>query len=76
MNHTGFDPQDHRIFGRPGFGFGRRPGFGFGGFGRPGFGFGVPFLTGLAAGALLTPRPYYYPYYPPYPYPYYYPYYY
>jgi hypothetical protein len=28
-------------------------------------------LTGLAAGALLTPRPYYYPYYPPYPYPYY-----
>ncbi|WP_226670563.1 spore coat protein [Metabacillus litoralis] len=66
-------------FGRPGFGFGR-PGFGFFpgiGFGRPGFGlggfgFGFPFLTGLAAGALLTPRPLYpYPYYPPYPYPYY-----
>lgn len=65
-------------FGRPGFGFGRpfgfgfgRPGFGFG-FGRPfGFGFGFPFLTGLAAGALLAPRPLFYPY-PPYPFvPYY-----
>src|SRR4051812_49538249 len=68
-------------FGRPGFGFGGfgRPGFGFGGFGRPGFGFGFgfPFLTGLAAGALLTPGyGYGYPYYPPYPYPYpYYPWY-
>ncbi|MED4017524.1 hypothetical protein [Sutcliffiella cohnii] len=56
-------------FGRPGFGFGR-PGFGWGrpgfGWGFPGFGFGFgfPFLTGLAAGALLTPRFYY----PPYPY--------
>lgn len=65
-------------FGRPGFGFGGfgRPGFGFGGFGRPGFGFGfgLPFVTGLAAGALLTPRPYPYYGYPPYgypPYPYY-----
>ncbi|MBP3950954.1 spore coat protein [Bacillus suaedae] len=63
-------------FGRPGFG---RPGFGRPGFGRPGYGnrypFGLPFLTGLAAGALLTPRPVYgYPY-PPYPYPYPYPYY-
>ncbi|WP_240795482.1 hypothetical protein [Aquibacillus halophilus] len=46
-------------------------------FPRPGFGFGAPFLTGLAAGALLPP-PYGYPYppypppyppYPPYPYP-------
>ncbi|PGT80606.1 MULTISPECIES: hypothetical protein [Bacillaceae] len=67
-------------FGRPGFGFGR-PGFGFGrpfgfGFGRPGFGFGgpfgfgfgFPFLTGLAAGALLAPRPLYYPPYPFVPY--------
>ncbi|WP_404433314.1 spore coat protein [Sutcliffiella horikoshii] len=72
--------DQRRIVGRPGFGIGR-PGFGFGpglGFGRPGFGFGgigfgLPFVTGLAAGALLTPRPYpYYPYqpypYPPYPY--------
>ncbi|GGM38319.1 hypothetical protein GCM10011351_25570 [Paraliobacillus quinghaiensis] len=36
-------------------------------------GFGFPFLTGLAAGAILAPRPRYpypYPYpYPPYPYP-------
>ncbi|TYS12765.1 spore coat protein [Rossellomorea vietnamensis] len=77
VNHHGINPNDQRIFfGRPGFGFGR-PGFGFGrpgfGFGRPGFGFGfgVPFITGLAAGALLTPRPYYYPPYPYYPYPYY-----
>ncbi|MBM7660631.1 hypothetical protein JOC85_001403 [Bacillus mesophilus] len=65
-------------FGRPGFGLGFGPGLGFfpgPGFGRPGFGigrpfgFGFPFLTGLAAGALLTPRPFYpYPYpYPPYP---------
>lgn len=72
--------DQRRIFG-PGFGFGR-PGFGFGpglGFGRPGFGFGgvgfgLPFVTGLAAGALLTPRPYPYYGYPPYgypPYPYY-----
>jgi hypothetical protein len=40
----------------------------------PGFGFGIPFLTGLAAGALLTPGypPYPYPPYPPYP-SYYYP---
>ncbi|WP_113927139.1 spore coat protein [Bacillus sp. P14.5] len=71
VNHFGFNPNEQRRFiGRPGFGFGR-PGFGFG---RPGFGvgFGVPFLTGLAAGALLTPRPYYYPPYPYYPYPYYY----
>jgi hypothetical protein len=73
----------HGGFGRPGFGFGGfgRPGFGFGrpGFGFGGFGFGVPFLTGLAAGALLTPGygyGYGYPYYPPYPYPYpYYPWY-
>lgn len=46
-------------FGRPGFGFGRRPFFGF------------PFLAGLAAGALLTPGygyGYPYPYPPPYPY--------
>ncbi|RIW29385.1 spore coat protein [Bacillus salacetis] len=76
MNHNGFNLQDQRVFGRPGFGFGGfgRPGFGFG-FGRPfGFGFGFPFLTGLAAGALLAPRPYYYPYpyYPYAPYPYYY----
>ncbi|WP_332699012.1 spore coat protein [Halalkalibacter lacteus] len=56
--------------GRPGFGIGR-PGFGIG---RP-FGFGLPFLTGLAAGAILAPGPgfgYPYPYspypYPPYPY--------
>jgi hypothetical protein len=75
VNYHGFDSNDERIlgfgYGRPGYG--RRP-FGYGR--RPfGFGFGVPFLTGLAAGALLTPRPYY-PYaYPPYPYPYYYPYY-
>lgn len=80
-----YNPADSRIFGmgfgRPGFGFGR-PGFGFGrpgfGFGRPGFGFGFgfPFLTGLAAGALLAPPRYYYPPYPPYPpYPYPYPYY-
>ncbi|MCL6570164.1 MAG: hypothetical protein K6T88_00580 [Bacillus sp. (in: Bacteria)] len=64
---------DERIlpgFGRPGFGFGRpfgfrRP-FGFG------LGFGLPFLGGLAAGALLSaPYGYGYPYYPyPYPYPY------
>jgi hypothetical protein len=72
FGHGGFG---HGGFGHGGFGFGRRPfGFGFGGFGRPGFGFGVPFLTGLAAGALLTPG-YGYPYYPPYPYPYPYPYY-
>ncbi|MDF2700208.1 MAG: spore coat protein [Haloplasmataceae bacterium] len=82
-----FDSPDERI--RPGLGFG---GFGSGfgflpglGFGRPGlglgrrFGFPFPFLAGLAAGALLTPRypypPYYYPYpYPQYYYPYYYPY--
>lgn len=58
-----------------GSGFGYLPGLGFGGpgfgIGRP-FGFGLPFLTGLAAGALLTPRPIYpypYPPYPPYPYP-------
>lgn len=63
-------------FGRPGFG---RPGFGRPGFGRPGFGFGLPFLTGLAAGAILTPRPIPRPFYPapypiynPYQYPYYY----
>jgi hypothetical protein len=66
------NPEDQRIFGGfgHGFGFGRRPFFGFGR--RPfGFGFGIPFLTGLAAGALLTPG---YGYYPPYPYPYpYYP---
>ncbi|MBM7604105.1 hypothetical protein JOC75_002078 [Metabacillus crassostreae] len=67
--------SDERI--RPGFGFGR-PGFGRPGFGFGGFGFGFPFLTGLAAGALLTPRPLYpYPYYTPYPFypPYQYPYY-
>jgi hypothetical protein len=62
---------------RFGFGFGR-PGFGFG---RRRFGFPFGFLGGLALGAALSPRPYYYPYpypyYPPYPYPYYpyYPYY-
>ncbi|MFD1019910.1 spore coat protein [Thalassobacillus hwangdonensis] len=72
-----FEQEDERFIGRrPGFGFGR-PGFGFG-FGRPGFGygfgrpfgFGFPFLTGLAAGALLSPGfGYGYPYaYPPYPY--------
>ncbi|WP_373428054.1 spore coat protein [Neobacillus niacini] len=56
---------------RFGFGFGR-PGFGFG---RRRFGFPLGFLGGLALGAALSPRPYYYPY-PPYPYPYYpYPYY-
>jgi hypothetical protein len=75
FGHGGFG---HGGFGRPGFGFGR-PGFGFGGFGRPGFGFGfgLPFLGGLAAGALLSPGyGYGYPYYPPYPYPYpYYPWY-
>jgi hypothetical protein len=89
VNYNVVDPADERIhggfghfggFGRPGFGFGGfgRPGFGFGGFGRRpfgfGFGFGIPFLTGLAAGALLTPGygyGYGYPYYPPYPYPYY-----
>lgn len=80
------DFRQERRIGRPGFGFGGfgsgfgRPGFGVRpglGFGRPGFGFGfgLPFVTGLAAGALLTPRPYPYPYYyppyPPYPYPYY-----
>lgn len=74
MNFHGIDPNDERILGLGygGFGYGRRP-FGFGRR-RFGFGFGVPFLTGLAAGALLTPRPYYpypYPYYPYYPYPYY-----
>lgn len=49
----------------------------------PGIGFGLPFLTGLAAGAILAPGPgfgYGYPYRPfrPYlypPYPYMYPYY-
>lgn len=60
-------------FGRPGFG---RPGFGRPGFGRPGFvgpwfgpfgGFGLPFLTGIAAGALLTPRPVPFPVYQPMP---------
>ncbi|WP_128755894.1 spore coat protein [Bacillus sp. LL01] len=74
-----FRQDQRRIpgFGLGGFGsgFGVRPGLGFGrpGFGRPGFGFGfgLPFVTGLAAGALLTPRPYpYYPYYPYPPYPY------
>ncbi|WP_273128003.1 spore coat protein [Metabacillus sp. HB246100] len=71
-NHT-----DERFgyggFGRPGFGFGRpfRPY----GFGRPYGFFGFPFLTGFAAGALLTPRPYPYPPYVYRPYPYYYPYY-
>lgn len=41
------NPQDERIFGRPwGWGFGRPFGFGFG--------FGLPFLGGLAAGALLA----------------------
>jgi hypothetical protein len=76
------DPNDLRIrpgfggfghfggFGRP-FGFGGfgRP-FGFGGFGRPfGFGFGLPFLGGLAAGALLSPYAYGgYGYGYPYPY--------
>lgn len=69
-------------FGRPGFG---RPGFGRPGFGRPGFGrpwfggpwfggpfgFGLPFITGLAAGALLTPRPVPYPPFQPFqPFPY------
>lgn len=74
-NYMGaINPNDQRF----GFGFGR-PGFGFGGFGRRrfgfGFGFGLPFLGGLALGAALSPRPFYYPY-PPYPYPYYgYPYY-
>lgn len=69
------NPEDQRIrpgfggfggFGHGGFGFGRRP-FGFG------FGFGLPFLGGLAAGALLArpPYPYPYPYYPYPPYPYY-----
>lgn len=73
-------------FGRPfGFGFGRPFGFGFGrpfgfGFGRPwgwGFGgFGLPFLGGLAAGALLSPWAfggygYGYPYGYGYGYPYY-----
>ncbi|MEH7120748.1 hypothetical protein V7128_25565, partial [Neobacillus vireti] len=58
-----------------GWGFGRPWGWGFGGF-------GLPFLGGLAAGALLTAPfaygygyPYFgypYPYYPYYPYPYYY----
>lgn len=56
-------------FGRPGLGFG---GLGFGGLGFGGLGLGLPFLTGIAAGALLRPRPYPYPYpaypYPPYPY--------
>lgn len=70
---SGFGFRPGLGLGRPGFGFGRpgfgRPGFGFG-FGRSGFGFGLPFLTGVAAGSLLTPRPY--PYYAPYaPYPYY-----
>lgn len=57
--------------GGPGSGFGFFPGPGFG-FGPP-IGFGVPFLTGLAAGALLTPGPGFgYQPYPPYqPYPYY-----
>jgi len=73
---SGFGLSPGIGFGRPGLGLGR-PGSGFGfspgvGFGRPGFGlgrpFGYPFLTGLAAGALLRPPyPYYYPY-PPYPY--------
>jgi hypothetical protein len=81
--------QDSRLhhgfghFGGFGHGFGHfgvfgRPGFGFGGFGRPfGFGFGLPFLGGLAAGALLSPwygygYGYGYPYYgyPYYSYPY------
>ena len=63
--------------GGPFSGFGVLPGYGFG---RPGVGLGgvgLPFLTGIAAGALLTPRrrtpypyPVYpYPQYPPYPYP-------
>ena len=60
-----YSPTDERI--RPGFGIGR-PHFGIG---RPhGFGFGLPFITGLAAGALLSPGyPYLYPYsfYPPFP---------
>jgi len=74
-----YDLADDRIrpglgLGRPGSGFGFLPGAGFGrpglGLGRP-FGFGLPFLTGLAAGALLRPPyPNYYPYQP---YPYYYP---
>jgi hypothetical protein len=63
FGHGGFG---HGGFGHGGFGFGRRP-FGFG------FGFGLPFLGGLAAGALLSrpPYPYPYPYYPYPPYPYY-----
>ena len=67
MNTNYYEPNfngyrsDERIF--PGIGFGG-PGFGVG---SP-FGFGFPFLTGLAAGALLTPRPPYYYSYPPYPY--------
>ncbi|WP_251549574.1 hypothetical protein [Neobacillus muris] len=56
------DPNDARLhhgFGHFG-GFGRPWGWGF----RP-WGFGFPFLTGLAAGALLSPFSYGfgYPYY-------------
>ncbi|WP_269845708.1 spore coat protein [Salipaludibacillus keqinensis] len=76
-NYHHYQSTDERFIpglglGGPGSGFGFSPGLGFGGpgfgIGRP-FGFGFPFLTGLAAGALLTPRPPYYPYppYPPYP---------
>jgi hypothetical protein len=72
-NYDMVNPGDERIrpfgfgFGRPfGFGFGRPFGFGFGrpfGFGFGPWGFGLPFLGGLAAGALLAgPWGYGYPY--------------
>ncbi|MFB1051892.1 hypothetical protein, partial [Paraliobacillus sp. JSM ZJ581] len=79
LYHSSYPQNYHR---RPGFGFGG-PFSGFGAFpgpgiGRPGFGFGspligfgVPFLTGVATGALLTPGygpGYGYQPYPPYPY--------
>ncbi|MCH6268906.1 hypothetical protein [Neobacillus citreus] len=59
INHHITDPSDPRI--QHGFGHG---GFHHGGYGHYG-GFGAPFLTGLAAGALLSPYGYGYgyPYY-------------
>ncbi|NRD76107.1 hypothetical protein HPT25_01115 [Bacillus sp. BRMEA1] len=67
--HVYLDPRVHHGYGH----FGHYGGYGhpWGWGGRPfGYGFGLPFLGGLAAGALLS-APYAYGYPSPYPYPYY-----
>jgi hypothetical protein len=76
MQHQGINPQQGF---QPQFGYQGQPGFqhhpGYQNpviINRPGFGGALPFATGLAAGALLTPGrvPPYPPYpYQPYPYP-------